>query len=221
MMHPTTYINKLVFAGGDRIELWNIIEDKQIYAFKNILQDKKDSSVTAIVQSPVINTVAIGYSDGEIQLANLQTDQVLFTFKQTEGSIKGLTFSSDSTMGVSLLASVSGEGSSITLWDLNKQKIYSLIQVPHSGRGISTVQFMPNEPILISASDDDNSLKMWFFEKGTTQPRILKERCGHAETPHRIRFYGGKDDPINQGARNIISCAPDGSLRDISLLNEF
>jgi hypothetical protein len=37
MMHPTTYINKLVFAGGDRIELWNIIEDKQIYAFKNIL----------------------------------------------------------------------------------------------------------------------------------------------------------------------------------------
>jgi hypothetical protein len=26
---------------------------------------------------------------------------------------------------------------------------------------------------------------------------------------------------VNQGARNIISCAPDGSLRDISLLNEF
>jgi U3 small nucleolar RNA-associated protein 21 len=62
---------------------------------------------------------------------------------------------------------------------------------------------------------------MWFFEKGATQPRLLKERCGHAEPPHKIRFYGGKDDPVNQGARNIVSCAPDGSLRDISLLNEF
>jgi len=32
-MHPTTYINKLVFAGGNKIELWNIIEDKKIYEF--------------------------------------------------------------------------------------------------------------------------------------------------------------------------------------------
>lgn len=80
---------------------------------------------------------------------------------------------------------------------------------------------MPNEPILISSSEEDNSLKMWFFEKGLTQPRILKERCGHAEAPQKIRFYGGKDDPVNQGARNIISCSSDGQLRDISLLNEF
>jgi hypothetical protein len=66
MMHPTTYVNKLVFAGNNRIELWNIIDDKKIYAFKNIVEDKKDFNVTVIVQSPVIHTVAIGYSDGEI-----------------------------------------------------------------------------------------------------------------------------------------------------------
>jgi hypothetical protein len=33
MMHPTTYINKLLFAGGDKLELWNVIDDKLIYAF--------------------------------------------------------------------------------------------------------------------------------------------------------------------------------------------
>jgi len=27
---------------------------------------------------------------------------------------------------------------------------------------------MPNEPILLSSSEEDNSLKMWFFEKGLT-----------------------------------------------------
>ena len=73
----------------------------------------------------------------------------------------------------------------------------------------------------MSASEDDNSLKMWLFEKGQSQPRLLKERCGHAEAPHMIRFYGGQDDPTMQGARNLITCSKDGNLRDISLLNEF
>jgi U3 small nucleolar RNA-associated protein 21 len=145
----------------------------------------------------VVHIAGIGYSDGDISLVNLQTDQVLFTFKQTEGSIKALTFSSDTTMSASLLASISGEGSSITLWDLNKQKVHSVVQLPHNGRLISCLQFMPNEPILLSSSEEDNSLKMWFFERGTTQPRLLKERCGHSQPPHKIRFYGGKDDPVN------------------------
>jgi hypothetical protein len=72
MMHPTTYINKLVFAGGNRIELWNIIDDSKVYAFSKILQGKDNTvSITSIVQSPVIHTVAIGFSNGEILLVNL------------------------------------------------------------------------------------------------------------------------------------------------------
>ena len=71
-------------------------------------------------------------------------------------------------MGISLLASVSGNGSIITLWDLNKQKIHSILQSPHNGRSVTYIRFMPNEPILVSSSEDDNSLKMWYFEKGTT-----------------------------------------------------
>lgn len=56
----------------------------------------------------------------------------------------------------------------MTLWDLNKQKVYSVMQGPHGNRNVASVQFMHNEPVLISTSDDDNSIKMWFFEKGTT-----------------------------------------------------
>lgn len=49
-MHPTTYINKLVFAGGNRMELWNIIDDKKIYSFKNIFSEKKEEfNITTIV----------------------------------------------------------------------------------------------------------------------------------------------------------------------------
>jgi U3 small nucleolar RNA-associated protein 21 len=67
MVHPTTYINKLIFAGSNRIELWNIIDDSKVYNFPKILTEKdKTISITSIVQSPVIHVVAIGYSNGEI-----------------------------------------------------------------------------------------------------------------------------------------------------------
>jgi hypothetical protein len=62
---------------------------------------------------------------------------------------------------------------------------------------------------------------MWLFEKGLSVPRLLRQRSGHVESPLKIRFYGGQDDPVMHGARNLISCSADGALRDISLLNEF
>ena len=68
---------------------------------------------------------------------------------------------------------------------------------PHSGRFINSINFIPNEPVLVSASEEDNSVKMWLFEKGQSEPRLLRERCGHAEAPSKIRFYGGLDDPTN------------------------
>lgn len=109
----------------------------------------------------------------------------------------------------------------MTFWDLNKKKIHSKLESPHSGHPVSDIQFMDNEPILITSSDKGNSIKMWFFEKGLITPRLLRQRTGHAEQPHKIRFYGGLDDPLMHGARNLVSCSADGNLRDISLLNEF
>ena len=105
------------------------------------------------------------------------------------GSISFLT---DSSLGQSLMASTSlDDVGSIVLWDLNARKIKAEMSKPHSGRDISHLSFIANEPVLISASEDDNSLKMWFFEKGQLKPRLLRERSGHAEAPNMIRFYGG------------------------------
>ena len=91
----------------------------------------------------------------------------------------------------------------------------------HQGKQISDIKFMQNEPVLISSSQDGNSIKMWLFDKGLMVPRLMRQRTGHADQPTRIRFYGGQDDPVMHGARNLISCSNDGQLRDISLLNEF
>ena len=70
LIHPTTYVNKLLFADDNSIELWNIIDDDLVYKFENALKDAK-GKITNIVQSPVIHTVAVGFSDGEIRLVNL------------------------------------------------------------------------------------------------------------------------------------------------------
>jgi len=107
------------------------------------------------------------------------------------------------------------------LWDLNKQKIHCVMQRPHRGEPVDHIEFMAQEPILVSSSGADNSIKMWFFDKSQTQPRLLRERSGHACAPHRIRFYGGKDDCSQMSSRHIITASEDGSLRDISLINEF
>jgi U3 small nucleolar RNA-associated protein 21 len=119
------------------------------------------------------------------------------------------------------MATASRDSGVVVLWDLNQKKIWTQLKIPHSGRALSSVAFIPNEPVLVTASEDDNSIKMWLFEKGQSEPRLLRERTGHAEAPTKIRFYGGLDDPTNHGARNLITCSTDGTLRDISLLNEL
>lgn len=165
--------------------------------------------------------MAVGCSDGAIHLINLLYDEHLLTFTQRDGAVIATSFITDTSLGLSLMASASRDSGTIVLWDLNSKKIYAEMKQPHGGRDISSLSFLSNEPVLVSASEDDNSIKMWLFEKGQTKPRLLKERTGHAEAPHKLRFYGGLDDHVTQGARNLITCSKDGHLRDISLLNEF
>jgi WD40 repeat protein len=64
------------------------------------------------------------------------------------------------------MASACQNSGNIVLWDLNAQKIWAEMNKPHGGRNISSLQFLANEPVLVTASEEDNSIKMWLFEKG-------------------------------------------------------
>lgn len=54
----------------------------------------------------MVDVVAVGFANGEILLLNLLYNEVLLKFKDSN-KIKSMTFSSDTSMGVSILASVS------------------------------------------------------------------------------------------------------------------
>ena len=174
LMHPVTYVNKLLFYGAKSMELWNVVEMEMIYAFT------LPSEIECVEQSPVIDIVAVGCRDGSIKMINLLYDEVLFSFKHREGAIQSIAFMTDSNLGLSLMASASQESGSIVFWDLNAKKIWSTMEEPHSGNGVTHLKFLANEPVLVSSSEEDNSIKMWFFEKGQSKPRLLKERSGHA-----------------------------------------
>jgi U3 small nucleolar RNA-associated protein 21 len=118
-VHPITYVNKLLFSGGKTMELWNVIEQEKIYTFNF------KSEIECIVQSPVIDIVAVGCSDGSIHLVNLLYDEVLFTFTQKEGAITAISFLTDSTLGLSLMATTCQASGRIVLWDLNAHKIWT------------------------------------------------------------------------------------------------
>ena len=32
-IHPITYVNKMLFFGGNKMELWNVIEEEKVYEF--------------------------------------------------------------------------------------------------------------------------------------------------------------------------------------------
>jgi len=75
VMHPSTYVNKLVFGGKGVLQIWNVIEGERVYAF-----DIGSEIVTQIVQSPLVNIVAIGYESGRVEVRDLLYDEVLFCF---------------------------------------------------------------------------------------------------------------------------------------------
>ena len=78
------------------------------------------------------------------------------------------------------------------------------------------ILFLPEEPIMVATSEQDNSIKMYKFENKTSIPQILKFRSGHKASPVHLRFYG---ESANEENTQILSCDK-FNLRNISLLSE-
>jgi U3 small nucleolar RNA-associated protein 21 len=88
--HPNTYLNKILFGSNEgTLQLWNIKSMELIYKFKGW-----GSSIICVQQSPAIDVIAIGLSDGNIIIHNIKFDKTIITFKQDEGMVTSLSFRS-------------------------------------------------------------------------------------------------------------------------------
>ncbi|CAK8533851.1 unnamed protein product [Lathyrus sativus] len=203
IMHPDTYLNK-VLIGSEQgpMQLWNISTKKKIFEFKGW-----DSPISCCVSSPALDVVAVGCTDGKIHVHNIRYDEELVTFTHsTRGSVTALSFSTD---GQPLLAS-GGSSGVISIWNLEKKRLHSVVREAHDGV-ITSLHFFANEPVLMSSSTD-NSIKMWIFDTSDGDPRLLRFRSGHSAPPLCIKFYAN--------GRHILSAGQDRAFRLFSVIQD-
>lgn len=203
IVHPNTYLNKVIFGSQEgNLQLWNVNTQKKIYDFKGW-----NSPISCCVPSPALDVVAVGCADGKIHVHNILYDEELVTFTHSmRGAVTALSFSTD---GQPLLAS-GGTSGVISIWNLEKRRLQSVIKEAHDGAIIS-LHFFANEPVLLSASAD-NSIKMWIFDTSDGDPRLLRFRNGHSAPPLCIRFYAN--------GRHILSAGQDRAFRLFSVVQD-
>lgn len=87
MIHPSTYLNKILVASTQgTMQIWNVRTSKMIYQFSSF-----KSTITCLVQSPVVDVVAVGLMDGTTVLYNIKMDEKLFSVWQ-EDRVTAISF---------------------------------------------------------------------------------------------------------------------------------
>ncbi|VFQ89188.1 unnamed protein product [Cuscuta campestris] len=203
IMHPDTYLNKVIVGSQEgTLELWNISTNKKLYEFT-----RWKSSINCCISSPALDVVAVGCADGKIHVHNIRYDKEVVTFTHSAwGAVTSLSFSTD---GQPLLAS-GGSSGVITIWNLEKRRLQSVIKEAHDCSVIS-LHFFANEPVLLSSSSD-NSIKMWIFDTTDGDPRLLRFRSGHSAPPSCIKYYAN--------GRHILSAGQDRAFRLFSVVQD-
>ncbi|KAK2466709.1 hypothetical protein APHAL10511_000967 [Amanita phalloides] len=218
ILHPATYVNKVLVASSEGdLHLWNIRSQTCVYKFQasKLLalpsahrSNDLNSALTALTQSPAIDVVGVGFTCGNIVIYDIRADERLMRMFMEGGSVRALGFRTD---GQPILASASSSGH-IAIWDLNGGgRLLHMIRGAHDG-GISFIEWIPGQPVLVSSADD-NSVKQWFFESPTAAPRLLKYRSGHHAPPHLIRYYG-------EDGKQLLTASRDRSLRCMSVVRD-
>ena len=171
-IHPATYVNKIVLGGrpvrrvGDNHDdesnekmttsmvLINVRSGKMIHSFKcmqqqvleneaNNAHNHENMSITTMSQSPAVDTIAVGMSNGSVHLVNLLHDVELFSLRHSSKSkalkgrkkntsslsvnndasmtaVSSISFRTDGNatrMGIAPLA-VGCDDGSVSIWDL-------------------------------------------------------------------------------------------------------
>ena len=199
LVHPSTYLNKLLIGFGSRMELYNINSWSQIHKFENY-----SSRISVMVQSPAIDVIALGFMDGTIILHNIRLDKVVMKFRQSS-RVTCIAFRTD---GEHIMATASNTGD-IVLWDLIEKRLAYSMNSVHKG-SIQTCFFYHGMSLLLT-SGTDNSVKQWLFDSMDNSPRLLKSRSGHEKTPTEVAFYN---------STSLLTSGLDSTVRFTSIIRD-
>ena len=212
--HPDTYLNKVVIGGFDgSLVLLNIKTGKVIHHFaaEGALGNVSKSPVTCVTNAPALDVVGVGFADGTIRVHNVKNDTSITAFGHDGSRKRVLDISFSSGRGEPLLAAI-GESGTVSVWNLEKKRLRTLVVGAHDTCGQS-VYFFPGSPILMTAGHD-NAIRQWIFDNRDGTGRLLRFRQGHAAPPSNVSFYG------EGGTRLLSSGGDDRALRVFSAIQD-
>lgn len=218
MMHPNTYINKVVVSTEQGSLFIVNIRTKKIVFHSTAFEGKH---IRQVVQSPVVDVVAVACADGSVTLHNLKADKAITAFTHENA---------DSTLAVSpvtcvafcscpsrpaQLATATAAGH-IFLWDLKEKRLIHSVRHAHNG-AVTGLVFLPREPRFVSFGTD-NAVRQWVLNEVDGIPKQIRSRTGHTAPPRQIQYFFG--DTVNSMASGadaaiceVLSAGQDQALR--------
>ncbi|KAL7532032.1 hypothetical protein ACHAXR_006047, partial [Thalassiosira sp. AJA248-18] len=244
--------------------LLNVRSGKMIHSFQSLSkkngrsknhqssQKKNDQQqpsmiITTLSQSPAVDTIAVGTSDGSVHLINTLHDVKLFTLQHkskeshkmkmvssNSNAVSSISFRTDGNatrQGVAPLAVGTDDGT-VSVWDLTpiqdendksvvRRTLLTQIEGAHHG-GISKLEYLPGEPLLLSTGLSSNSIVLHVFDAPDHSGRVLRQRKGHTSPPTLLRYLhpglsgGGilanASDGTDASSCQILSCGGPGDL---------
>lgn len=196
IVHPPTYLNKIVVATASHLFVFNIRTGKLL--FKSPVQQFLDDAITSIEVAPVLDLVAVGTATGGVFLYHLKKGKVLgqrisVTAQDVTAKVTSLSFRTDGAPHI-----VAGlNNGDLYFYDLEKQTRVHVLRNAHKEAhgGVSNVKFLNGQSILVT-NGGDNQLKEYVFDPTllstnssiVSPPRHLRSRGGHSSPPTAIEF---------------------------------
>lgn len=224
-----TFANK-IFAGraDGSIEIWNVSTGRLLH---RILppSGKHASAVSALEPTPALSLIAIAYASGLVAIHDVVADRTLMRLHaggSTNAPVTSISFRTDD-MGAGsdgqqagVMATASHGDGDVHFWDLNNGgKRLSTLRGAHSTQrganglpqGMSKISFLSGQSVLVT-SGADNALRTWTFDEGSTVPRLLHSRSGHAGPITSLNFLPGDAEGADFTGKWLLSTGKDSAV---------
>ncbi|TID24593.1 hypothetical protein CANINC_003065 [Pichia inconspicua] len=201
LIHMPTHMNKIVVATSKHLLVFNVKTGKNVFT-----SDEFNEIITTISPAPAVDFLAIGTTEGLVIIYNIKKAKMLKRINTgTQSLVTSISFRTDGSPH--FVASL--RNGDLFFYDLNRNSRVHHLTGTHKEEfgGVSKVQFLTGNPIIVS-SGGDNSLKEFVFDPVLSEtdssvvspPRHLRSRGGHSAPPNSIIFADETAHFINSGS---------------------
>lgn len=218
LLHPPTYLNKIVVATLNRLYLFNIKTAKTVYKTADGFFGE---NISSIEHAPALDVMAVGSTTGSVFLYNLRTgktlgDKIVCSPADVATKVVSISFRTDNSHHL-----VAGLNTGdLFFYDLARKARVHVYRDCHaeSTGGVACAKFLNGQPIVVT-NGGDNQLKELVFDPPLstsntaviTPPRHLRSRGGHSAPPVAMVF------PNEDKSHFVYSASKDQTLWCFSL----